>query len=377
MFENYDVFNRERLTLHCLITLQTPLSHIGEVSGNVSNLKTTKLLDFEGNPRSVFVYSGNAIRNGILRRVGVAAALTELGIKVNPDTHHTMFAGGRIDGGTASDMELDKKIRVLMPWLSVLGTAKPVGVFGTKEAQMVAGRINVGSGYLVCYESAEYIYNQVPAILPPEIQPTISSLIAAKDKLSLDPFIPTKPADLDNWNQVKSECLPLVKKVMKTWTEYLTIDQTTRRDSTLDPNLLKFLPTEVQAQLTGDGKVKEKTKSDQMIAADRLIMPGAKLYSRWDLNCTQIEEGWVFDTLLKFSESPYIGGKGNRGNGRVHLDFWFQSENDRGLLCSLKDGIMSDSFLNSHQKYQEYINQYQQFLSEAKTSKELRKLLGE
>ncbi len=375
MFENYDIFDREKLTLHCLITLQTPLSHIGEVSGNVSNLKTAKLLDFEGNPRSVFVYSGNAIRNGILRRVGVAAALKELGIKVNPDTHHTMFAGGRIDGGTASDMQLDKKIRVLLPWLSVLGTAKPTGVFAAKDAQMIAGRINVGSGYLVCYESAEYVYNQVPAILPPKVQPIMEQLLSAKNRLTSDPFNPTSVEDLDHWENTKAKYLPLLQKQMKTWTEYLTIDQTTRRDSTLDPNLLKFLPSENQSQLKGDGTAREK-KSDQMIASDRLIMPGAKLYSRWDLTCTQVEQGWIFDTLLKFSESPYIGGKGNRGNGRVHLDFWFQSGEDKGLLCSLKDGILSDRFLNSHQKYREYINQYQQFLSEAKTSNELRNLLG-
>ncbi|MFZ9728747.1 MAG: hypothetical protein ACO3CD_07005 [Candidatus Nanopelagicaceae bacterium] len=375
MFENYDIFDREKLTLHCLITLQTPLSHIGEVSGNVSNLKTAKLLDFEGNPRSVFVYSGNAIRNGILRRVGVAAALKELGIKVNPDTHHTMFAGGRIDGGTASDMQLDKKIRVLLPWLSVLGTAKPTGVFAAKDAQMIAGRINVGSGYLVCYESAEYVYSQVPAILPPKVQPIMEQLLSAKNRLTSDPFNPTSVEDLDHWENTKAKYLPLLQKQMKTWTEYLTIDQTTRRDSTLDPNLLKFLPSENQNQLKGDSAAKEK-KSDQMIASDRLIMPGAKLYSRWDLTCTQVEQGWIFDTLLKFSESPYIGGKGNRGNGRVHLDFWFQSGEDKGLLCSLKDGILSDRFLKSHQKYREYINQYQQFLSEAKTSNELRNLLG-
>lgn len=65
------------------------------------------------------------------------------------ETHHTMFAGGQIDGSTASDMELDKKIRCFMPWLSVLGTAKPIGVFGTKEAQMVAGRINVGRNIIM------------------------------------------------------------------------------------------------------------------------------------------------------------------------------------------------------------------------------------
>lgn len=375
MFNDYNVFNREKLTLHCVITTQTPLSHIGEVSGNVSNLKTLKLLDFEGNPRSIFTYSGNALRNGILRRVGVAAALTELGLQVNPDTHHTMFAGGRIDAGTASDMELDKKIRVLMPWLSVLGTAKPAKVFGSKDAQMVQGRINVGSAYLMCYESAEYIYNQIPSALPPRVQPIIEQLLQAKNKLSSDPFVPTKLEDADFWESSKSKYLPLLQKHLKTWTEYLTIDQTTRRDSTLDPNLLKFLPSEAQAQLKGDGTTKEK-KSDQMIASDRLIMPGAKLYSRWDLNCTQVEQGWIFDTLLKFAESPYIGGKGNRGNGRVSLNFWFSSPTDRGLLWSSESGIESKKFELAHAKYREYINQYQQFLSEAKTSTELRSLLG-
>lgn len=375
MFNDYDIFDKEKLTLHCLITLQTPLSHIGEVSGNVSNLKTLKLLDFEGNPRSVFTYSGNAIRNGILRRVGVAATLKELGIQINPDTHHTMFAGGRIDGGTSTDMQLDKKIRVLMPWLSVLGTAKPTGVFSSKDAQMIPGRINIGSGYLICYESAEYIYNQLPALLPPKVQPIVEQLLIAKNKLSSDPFTPTPTKDIDSWEQAKSEYLPLLRKHLKTWTEYLTIDQTTRRDSTLDPNLLKFLPSEVQTQLKGDGTAKEK-KSDQMIASDRLIMAGAKLYSRWDLNCTKVEQGWIFNTLLKFSESPYIGGKGNRGNGRIHLDFWFQSSDEKGLLCSLKDGVLSERFLNAHQKYREYINQYQHFLNEAKTSNELRSLLG-
>lgn len=375
MFNDYDVFNREKLTLHCVITTQTPLSHIGEVSGNVSNLKTLKLLDFDGNPRSIFTYSGNALRNGILRRIGVAAALTELGLQVNPDTHHTMFAGGRIDAGTASDMELDKKIRVLMPWLSVLGTAKPAKVFGSKDAQMVQGRINVGSAYLMCYESAEYIYNQIPSALPPRVQPIIEQLLQAKNKLSSDPFVPTKLEDADFWESSKSKYIPLLQKHLKTWTEYLTIDQTTRRDSTLDPNLLKFLPSEAQAQLKGDGTTKEK-KSDQMIASDRLIMPGAKLYSRWDLNCTQVEQGWIFDTLLKFAESPYIGGKGNRGNGRISLNFWFSSTTERGLLWSSESGLESKKFELAHAKYREYINQYQQFLSEAKTSTELRSLLG-
>ena len=375
MFENYDIFNREKLTLHCVITTQSPLSHIGEVSGNVSNLKMLKLLDFEDQPRSVFAYSGNALRNGLLRRVGVTSALTELGLKVNPNTHHTMFAGGRIDSGTASDMELDTRIRKLLPWISVLGTAKPAGVFGSKDSQMVSGRISVGHAYLVCYESAEYVFNQVPGIIPSECQRAIKELITAKKSLSSDIFNPSTLEDCDNWLKAKNQYLPLLKKHMKVWPEYLCIDQTTRRDSTLDSSLAQFLSTENTPQLKGDGTIKEK-KSNQMIASDRLIMPGAKLYSRWDLECTQVEQGWVFDTLLRFSQHPYIGGKSNRGNGRVKLDFWFQSYSENGYLWGSESGIEHEKFSISHQKYREYINEYQRFLSEAKTSTELKKLFN-
>ena len=380
LFENYDTNQRDRLTLHCLFTLQSPLSHIGEVTGNVSNLKTVKLLDIEGLPRSCFVYSGNAIRNGILRRVGVASALTDLGLSVPPDVHHTMFAGGRIDGGTAKDMELDQKIRSLMPWLSVLGTAKPAKVFGSKDAQMVPGRVNIGAGYLVCYESAPLVYEQFPGILPYEAIAPIEAIFNSRPQL--DPFNPPTAEAHQKYLEAKAQNLPLLRKVLPTWSEFITIDQTTRRDSTLDPSLVKYLPAQSQNLLKGEGG-KEK-KSDQMIASDRLIMGGAKLYSRWDLNCTGVEEGWIYNTLLKFDESPYLGGKGNRGNGLVSLDIWFEHKSievsGKGLLCSIgrkgSSMVLGDRFLEQHSRYREYINQYQQFLESVQDSSELRRLLS-
>ncbi|MFM6265014.1 MAG: hypothetical protein ACKPFA_00660, partial [Dolichospermum sp.] len=116
----------------------------------------------------------------------------------------------------------------------MLGAAKPCGVFGNKDSQMIPGRIEVGTAYLVCYESAEYVYNQIPAILPHECQDAIAQLIVAKNKLFSDIFTPAKPEDIDSWNQLKLEKLPFLRKHLKTWTEFLTIDQTTRRDATLD-----------------------------------------------------------------------------------------------------------------------------------------------
>ena len=382
MFNNYDIYKRDRITLHAVISLLSPLSHIGEVSGNVSNLKTLKLLDFEGNPRSCFVYSGNALRNGILRRRGTSAALEELGLTVNPDVHHTLFAGGRIDGSTASDMDLDRKIRQLMPWLSVLGTAKPAKVFGAKDAQMVQGRLNVGGAYLVCYESAPYVYEQFPGILPPDTLEGIDGILTARNDLISDPFIKPDRGAIAAYSEAKANYLPLLRKLLKSWTEYLVIDQTTRRDSAHDPELRRFLQGQTQeGQLSLFGtpeKPEEKKKSDQMIASDRLIMAGAKLYSRWDLHTTSVETGWIVDTLLKFSESPYLGGKGNRGNGLCSMDLWYQKgTTERGHFLSVATGqnTLSPEATTAHNSYQAYLDQYRQFLTEAKDSQEIRRLL--
>lgn len=383
MFDNYDIYNRERLTLHCLITLQSPLSHIGEVAGNVSNLKTAKLLDLEGNPRSVFVYSGNALRNGILRRRGTAAALESLGLQVNPEVHHTLFAGGRIDGSTANDMELDKRIRQLMPWLSVLGTAKPAGVFGSKNAQMVHGRLAVGSAYLICYETAELIYREFPGVLPADVLPRLGEYLEFKARLIDDPFTPPDQEAVDAYRQAKADHLPYLRKALRLWTEHLTIDQTTRRDSTHDPALRRFLPGEQpegQLSLVGEAPKakKEKEKSDQMIASDRLIMAGSRLYSRWDLHTTQVETGWIVDALLQFAASPYLGGKSNRGNGLVQMDFWYQRGEERGKFLAVSTGqpSLSQAAKQAHNAYQDYLSVYQEFLSKAQDSTELRGLLN-
>jgi hypothetical protein len=369
MFENYDIYNKNQITFHLLITLQTPLSHIGEVTGNVSNLKTLKLIDLTGQPRQCFVYSGNALRNGLLRRKGVASALERLNLKVNPDTHHTMFAGGRIDGSTACDMELDKKIRQLLPWLSVLGTAKPVGVFGSKKSQMVQGRINVGSGYLMCFESLRYLFQQCQGFL--EHSDLIADLIETE---FYNPFGNPSPERLQLRQKAIANNIPYLRKHYKSWTEFITIDQTTRRASVNDPVLLPFL-TE-KPLLEGDSK--QDKKSDQMIASDRLIMAGSKLYSRWDFNGTNIEEGFLYDALLEFAKSPYLGGKNNRGNGLVSMEIFYNSKDEQGHLLSIgtESQIVTERVTNQLRSYQDYLTEYREFLDSAKESQEIKTLLG-
>lgn len=363
MFD-YNPFDRELVTFHCKILLKSGLSHIGEVTGNISNLKTTKVVDPEGRPRSVFVYSGNALRNGILRRVGIASALSELGLTVNPDVHHTLFAGGRIDGSTTSDMDLDTKIRTLMPWLSVLGTAKPCGVFGTKSSQMVHGRLAVGAGWLVCYETALLIYRSAPGLLPLAALPIVEEL---HQRSATTPFAP-------KGTQGSAELLAQLRQILPSWTQLIVVDQTVRHDSLSTPSLQPFLkPAEGQLLLTGtNGKEK---KSDQMIASDRLIMAGSTLYSRWDAHCTAVELGWIANTLLEFGKAPYLGGKRSRGHGLVELTIWYQTSQQTGLWLDLANTEVSEHAQGCLQAYRSYLEEYRRFLAGVNQS-ELRGFLG-
>ena len=370
MFDNYDIWKTNKITFHFLINLQSPLSHIGEVTGNVSNLKTLQLLDLEGNPRKCFCYSGNALRNGILRRKGITAALDKLDLKLNPDTHHTMFAGGRIDGSTDSDMELDNKIRRLLPFLSVLGTAKPVGVFGHKKAQMIQGRLNVGSAYLFCYESLRYLYQQCPAFI--EHSDMVADIIGTEFN---DPFKSPTPEQRQKRRDAIANHIPFLRQQYKSWTQYIVVDQTTRRDSLQSPALQPYL--EDKPVLMGDGKA-DKKKSDQMIASDRLIMGGSRLYSRWDFDGTSVEEGFIYDALLEFAKSPYLGGKGNRGNGLVSMEIWFNTPSEQGHLLSIggSSQVVSDRVTHQLRDYHDYLDQYKGFLSEAKEAGGIKELLG-
>lgn len=363
---NYDPYDREQITLHCQITLQTGLSHIGETLGNVSNLKTSKLIDPEGKVRSVFVYSGNALRNGVLRRVGIASTLKALGLTVNPDLHHTLFAGGRIDGTTTSDMDLDYKIRQFLPWLSVLGTAKPCGVFGSKNSQMVHGRLAVGAAWLVCYETALLIYRSAPGLLPPEALPLLAELEQAVNKST-----PMQP-NLE-LTQVRSKIVNQLRQILPSWTQLIVVDQTIRQDSLHSPALKPFLAAPA-GQLLLTGEASKEKKSDQMIASDRLIVAGATLYSRWDANCTKVELGWIANALLEFAKAPYLGGKRARGHGLVKLQLWYQTAQDFGLWLDTATAETSSHTQQCLQAYWSYLQAYQQFL-ESVNQPELRRFL--
>lgn len=389
MLSNYDVFNRHQITFDVVIKLLSPLSHIGESVGNQSNLKTLSITDLEGIPNQVFVYSGNALRNGILRRKGVDSFLSELNLSVKPEVHQTLFAGGYIDGGTACDLELDKKIRQLLPPISVLGTAKPKGVFGSNDAQMVGGRLAVGDAVLVCYESSEYIYKYFPPAIPSDalggLAQVVEAKIAAQDS-RIEAWLKNKerPQNLESdYKILLREWQPFLEEKLRPYTQWLTWNQKVRMDSLKAPELQKHLEGKKEERQLGllSGTAKEKPKKpdtkQQMIMGDWLIQQGATLYSRWSGFITDIEEGFIADALLKFAENPYLGGKSGTGCGLVSIDIYSTVEKESGhwLHLSPSSQVVGDRAQSQHQRYLSYLEDYKGYLADLKNS-EIKGFLG-
>lgn len=384
----YNPLKRKSIAFDVVFKLQSPLSHIGEAIGNQSNLKTIKITDIQGESSEVFVYSGNAIRNGILRRKGMDSFLSQLGLQVEPSVHQLLFAGGFIDGGTGCDLELDKKIRQLLPPLSVLGGAKPKGVFGSKDAQMLDGRIQVGDAMLVCLESAEHLYYNFPPCLPTCVLGGLKQVLEEKEMIEnkrIEAWLNNQSVEVETgqYNELLAEWLPFFEEKLKPYTQWLTWNQKVRMDSLKASEFSKFIlgnNAEGQLSLLGDTKEKKEAKkvTQQMIMGDWLLQQGATLYSRWNANITTIEEGFIADALLKFAESPYIGGKSGTGCGLVSIDIFYRSGKESGRWMQLnKDNqILSEQAGNSYKAYQSYLEDYRSLLSDLKTGSELRGLLG-
>jgi hypothetical protein len=401
---NYNPHDRHNIKLHLQITLLQPLSHISESVGNQTNLRTMKVTDLEGNPSEVFTLSGNSLRNRILRRCGIDSFLSQIGVQVSPTMHHALFCGGAIDGGTGNDLDLDKKIRQLLPCLSVLGTAKPKGLFGVSDAQMVHGRIAVGDAYLACVESAEYIYRQFPPALPIDVISALEQIIDGKDlqhsqRVNQWLGIDTKVSQYD-LKALLAEWMPFLGEKLRYYSDWLTYSQKTRRDSLHDPNFAKHLigaTPEPQKMISqgdlfgivsepetkkgkGDKAKPEKEKSQQMIMGNWLLQTGATLYSYWSANVTRIEEGFIADALLKFAESPYLGGQSGTGCGLCSMQFWFEAgegeAKERGEFMTITPHAqkLSDRASESHARYKEYLEDYKGFLADSKS--DIRSLLN-
>jgi len=315
---------RHNITLEGVITLLSPLSHIGETRGTDSLLIRGNVLDDSGQRRETFRYNGNAFR-GMLRDCGALYLFEKLGNpKMDLDTLYLFTAGGSIAGDQSVDLARANRIREAFQLISIFG--------GGAKSQVLEGKMSVGFGVPLVRECQ--------SILPERFR--------------------------------NDEAPP-----WRLWTEE---NYFTRTDDAKKAKFKQYLPDEnkpalpegqlFDAEETEEKpkKKKEKEHSQQMRAMVESLCAGAKLYQRIDLaDMTDLELGAFVSCLDYFSRKPYIGGKSGVGFGLCQIDYDYWCDGERRHFMSIGENSVRACELaeGAKQKYDQWIlDLYNQYLEE-------------
>lgn len=139
-------------TLTCL----TPIHHGGnEKTGSTPTLRTVMLYDEVTNCEIPIPYiNGNAIR-GKARRQVMHDFIVRLGMDVSElprKLYYILFSGGLLESTSEAsfvDLDLRRKIRYLLPPLSIFGC--------TIGNQMIQGKLKIGHAFPICREYLPYL----------------------------------------------------------------------------------------------------------------------------------------------------------------------------------------------------------------------------
>lgn len=314
--------------LEGIITLKSPLSHIGESHGPDSYLATQDIIGPNGYPVEVFTFSGNALR-GMFRDAGAKYMLDKLAgdltrLQVPLDIFYLLFSGGSIGGDQKVDIDKARKIRQNIPVLSVFG-----GGIGN---QILSGKLCCNDAYPLCVECEH--------IIPQKY---------------------LKNMNLLSWRQMTAE------------------RSYTRTDDAKDENKREYLKLtneerlalEVgeQVSLFEDESKKEEKKKDnpqQMRYTIEVLQPGSRLWHRIDVkDMTEIEFGALISCIYEWSKHPYIGGQSRIGMGKVEVEYhWhpFEGEEVSGFIGVSDRAYLSQPAQEAKGKYDDFLDRYNQYL---------------
>lgn len=322
--------------LEGVITLLSPLSHIGESHGPDSYLATQEIIGPDGMPTEVFTYSGNAMR-GLLRDTGAKYFLDRLAgkeafLQIPLEIFYMLFSGGAIGGEQKIDIDQARRIRQAIPILSLFGAG--VG------NQILSGKIFVNDALPICYECSHIIPAQYLT------------------------------GQLISWRQMTTE------------------RSYTRKDDAKDDRLRPYLQQdetialkepEQQLALEDENngkKIKKKEKSTekkenpkQMRYTIEVLQAGAQLWHRIDFHdLNEIELGALVSCFVEFSKKPYIGGQSRIGMGRVSMDYVLIADetNEKFLTIDTNSFVLGPTAAKAKEKYDEYLAEYNKYLADNK-----------
>lgn len=275
--------------LEGVVTALSSISHNGgERNGTVTQLRREKFVQPNGKVSKVPVISGNAIR-GILRDKGMFQMLRQLGYGIDEENgkvygltlnaFYFLFSGGALTstGDGHLDISHFRKMRETIPL---------IGLFGGAAGNIIMpGKIKIGKLLPICSETSHLI----PDRFLPETTQTI-------------------------------------------W-EYCQTEMYTRRDDEKNDRVRMMIaaPSDNTTEALAETK---KAAPQQMKYDIETLAAGTQFFWKIVLeDVTDVEFEAFLSTVLEFSKSPNIGGKGGVGHGEISikLDKWIEIDSRLNL----------------------------------------------
>lgn len=307
--------------LEGVVTALSSISHNGgERNGTVTQLRREKFVQPNGKVEKIPIISGNAIR-GILRDRGMYNMLHQVGYGVNEKTgvvtglplnaFYFLFSGGALTSTGASGIDI-KKYREMRETIPL------IGLFGGAAGNIIMpGKMKIGKLIPICNETQHLIPER---------------------------FIPNK---------------------IDTIWEYCQVEMYTRRDDEKNDRVRSLIAPKLLEDGTSESieETKKNSGPQQMMYNIETLAAGTKFYWKIVLeDVSDIEFEAFIATLIEFSKSPNVGGKGSVGHGEISikLDKWIEIDsraNLQGTEVDMKLGAKYQKHLEKNkQSIREYLN---------------------
>jgi len=272
--------------LEGIVTLLSPLSHIGENLGTTTHFSRQAIVGPDGKRVECFAHSGNGFR-GHFRDDGVKHLLRALGSpNLPPKPFHLLFGGGTMTGEFVVDIDLARRLREALPLLSLFGAAT--------GNHIMPGKWNTGILWPICAETQRLL----PAYLR---------------------------------NPEAPSC--------RTWITELNFS---RKDDGKDERLTRHMLPGATGQLAlggaeptpkkrGKGKPSDDGEAgdepaQQMRYTVQALAAGGELFQRIHvLDATELEFGALMSCFSEWSQAPYLGGNNAKGLGLVAGEWTYQT----------------------------------------------------
>ena len=274
------------------MTALASITHFGDsVGGTEQVLRREKIFQPDGTYEEVPIISGNSWR-GQLRDCGMRAMLDDLAhalhlpnITLSPAAFYLLFSGGALtkDSGRGLDMDMARKLRSLIPLLSVFG--------GAVGRQIMEGKLTVGKIVPVCRETAH--------LLPVALRDSPHAQTSIYDHLSIEHYT--------RMDDAKRETLA---------GRYLPPAAQTLMEAPKTKAVLNKRTGETEDVADSPGVAQQMRYGFETFAAGTIFSCSISLRYVSDLEFES-----MIMALRAWSEHPVIGGRSASGLGLVELQF--------------------------------------------------------